>query len=108
LLILAGQVVFADRPPDAVEGFERLAVGLDPPRLHAGAICSRFAWNVRHTSANRITPPLSRARLTPANLTRAIVIVMRLMVRIGLLGDYRRTFWRMAARAALRSHHSPR
>jgi hypothetical protein len=28
LLILAGKVVFADRPPDAVEGFERLAVGV--------------------------------------------------------------------------------
>ena len=66
------------------------------------AIYSRFAWNVWHTYANRITPPLSRARLTPANLRRAIVIVMRLMVRIGLLGDYRRTFWRMAA-PALRS-----
>ena len=60
------------------------------------AIYSRFAWNVRHTYANRITPPLSRARLAPPNLRRAIVIMMRLLVRIGLLGDYRRTFWRMA------------
>src|SRR5689334_5298788 len=28
LLILAGEVVFADGPPEAVQGFERLAVGM--------------------------------------------------------------------------------
>src|SRR6266481_4858755 len=66
------------------------------------AIYHRFARNAQHTYPRRITPPLSRARLTPANLRRAIVIVMRLMVRIGLLGDYRGTFWRMA-RPALRA-----
>jgi hypothetical protein len=33
LLILAGEVVFADRPPDALESFQRLAVRVQ-----------RFAW----------------------------------------------------------------
>jgi hypothetical protein len=28
LLILSGEVVFADCPPDVLEGFERLAVGV--------------------------------------------------------------------------------
>jgi hypothetical protein len=60
------------------------------------AIYRRFLWNARHTYSNRITPPLSRARLNSANLRRAFVILTRLMVRIGLFGDYRRTFWRMA------------
>jgi len=60
------------------------------------AIFRRFAWNARHTYPNRITPPLSRARLNTANWRRAFVIVIKLIVRIGLLGDYRRTFWRMA------------
>jgi hopanoid C-2 methylase len=60
------------------------------------AIYRRFAWNARHTYGNRITPPLSRARLNRANLRRAIVIVTKLLIRIGLFGDYRRTFWRMA------------
>ncbi|MBV9331233.1 MAG: DUF4070 domain-containing protein, partial [Alphaproteobacteria bacterium] len=66
------------------------------------AIYSRFAWNAEHTYANRITPPLSRARLNLANLRRALVIVTRLLVRIGLFGDYRRAFWRMT-RPALRA-----
>jgi hypothetical protein len=35
LLILAGEVVFADRPPNAVEGFERLAVGVQGLTLTA-------------------------------------------------------------------------
>jgi hopanoid C-2 methylase len=60
------------------------------------AIYRRFAWNVEHTYANRITPPLSRGRLNLGNLRRAIIIVMRLLIRVGLLGDYRRSFWRMA------------
>jgi hopanoid C-2 methylase len=60
------------------------------------AIYRRFAGNVQETYPNRITPPLSRARLNPANLRRAIVIIFKLLVRIGIAGDYRRTFWRMA------------
>jgi radical SAM superfamily enzyme YgiQ (UPF0313 family) len=60
------------------------------------AIYHRFAWNAQHTYANRIRPPLSRARVNPANLRRAVVIVIKLLARIGLFGNYRRTFWRMA------------
>jgi hopanoid C-2 methylase len=60
------------------------------------AIYRRFAWNKEHTYENRIAPPLSRARLNPGNLRRAILITFRLVVRIGIFGDYRRIFWRMA------------
>jgi radical SAM superfamily enzyme YgiQ (UPF0313 family) len=60
------------------------------------AIYQRFAWNAKHTYPNRITPPLSRARLNPANLRRAILIITKLLVRVGIFGDYRATFWRMA------------
>jgi hopanoid C-2 methylase len=60
------------------------------------AIYRRFAWNAKHTYAKRIAPPLSRARLSAGNLRRAVIIVTRLLVRVGLLGDYRRTFWQMA------------
>jgi hopanoid C-2 methylase len=60
------------------------------------AIYSRFVWNAQHTYAKRITPPLSRARLNSANLRRAFVILTRLLLRVGIFGDYRRTFWQMA------------
>jgi radical SAM superfamily enzyme YgiQ (UPF0313 family) len=60
------------------------------------AIYRRFAWNKEHTYANRIALPLSRARLNSGNLRRAILITFRLVVRVGIFGDYRRIFWRMA------------
>ena len=60
------------------------------------AIYRRFAWNAEHTYVNRIALPLSRARLNPGNLRRAIGIMARLLVHVGLFGDYRRNFWRMA------------
>lgn len=60
------------------------------------AIYRRFAWNRMHTYPNRISPPLSRARLNPGNLRRALLITFRLVVRIGIFADYRRIFWRMA------------
>jgi radical SAM superfamily enzyme YgiQ (UPF0313 family) len=60
------------------------------------AIYRRFAWNAEHTYPNRITPPLSRARLNPANLRRAFLIILKLLVRVGIFGYYRATFWRMA------------
>jgi hopanoid C-2 methylase len=65
------------------------------------AIYARFGWNLRHTYPNRIAAPPSRARLNRRNLRRAAIILARIVWRVGILGDYRRTFWRFAA-AALR------
>jgi radical SAM superfamily enzyme YgiQ (UPF0313 family) len=60
------------------------------------AIYRRFAWNAEHTYVNRTALPLSRARLNAGNLRRAIGIITRLLVHVGLFADYRRNFWRMA------------
>jgi radical SAM superfamily enzyme YgiQ (UPF0313 family) len=60
------------------------------------AVYGRFARNARHTYPNRIRPPLSRARLSAANLRRGLVILAKIVARIGIAGDYRRVFWRMA------------
>jgi hopanoid C-2 methylase len=60
------------------------------------AIYGRFAWNRRHTYPHRIRPPLTGARVNAANLRRGAVIITKLLWRLGVLGDYRRIFWRMA------------
>ena len=60
------------------------------------AVYDRFAWNSRHTYPNRIRPPLSRARLAPANLRRGLVTLAKIIGKIGIAGNYRRVFWRMA------------
>jgi radical SAM superfamily enzyme YgiQ (UPF0313 family) len=66
------------------------------------ALFERFLWNLRHTYPNRISPPLTRARLNPRNLRRALVMLAKILAEVGLLGDYRAQFWRFAA-AALRA-----
>jgi len=60
------------------------------------AIYRRFAWQIEHTYCHRITPPLSQSRLSPASLRRALVITAKVLMRVGLLADYRRSFWRLA------------
>jgi hopanoid C-2 methylase len=81
------------RPYDEVLEGWRTAIG------HAyapEAIYRRLAWNAEHTYPNRINPPLTRARLNAGNLRRAVVILGRILFRVGLVGDYRRCFWRFA------------
>jgi radical SAM superfamily enzyme YgiQ (UPF0313 family) len=63
------------------------------------AIYRRFDWQMRHTYPNRIRPPLSRARLGAANLRRGIVILAKILFKLGICEDYRGVFWRMASRA---------
>jgi hypothetical protein len=85
-------VVFA-RPYDEVLADWRAAIR----RAYAPeAIYARFAWNTEHTYPNRIQPPLSRARVNLVNLRRGIVMLAKIFAKIGLFGDYRRVFWRMA------------
>jgi hopanoid C-2 methylase len=66
------------------------------------AIYERFLWHLRHTYPNRISPPVTRARLNRRNLRRALTLIGRILWRIGICGNYRRIFWRFAW-AALRA-----
>lgn len=56
----------------------------------------RFAYNVQHTYPNRIKPPLSPARVSKKNIRKGLWILGNLIVRIGVLSNYRQTFWKMA------------
>ena len=68
----------------------------DPERLYA-----RFTHQIEATYANRLATP-GGARLTRANLKRGITLLTNLLIRVGLLADYRRPFWRMAWQAIKR------
>jgi hopanoid C-2 methylase len=85
------------RPYDEVVATWRrcIAYANDPERLF-----SRFHDQVDSTYVNRMIPP-ARGKLNWSNLSRALVLVFRVIVRIGILSDYRKPFWR-AARHALR------
>jgi radical SAM superfamily enzyme YgiQ (UPF0313 family) len=86
------------RPYDEVlETWRRcIAYAYDPERLFA-----RFAHQVEATYANRLKPP-ARGKLTFNNLRSALVLAFNVAVRVGLLADYRRPFWRTARRALRR------
>ena len=60
----------------------------------------RFVHQMDATYAKRIKTPV-RTRLTLSNLRRGLVLGLNIAIRVGILSDYRRAFWR-AAREALR------
>jgi radical SAM superfamily enzyme YgiQ (UPF0313 family) len=85
------------RPYDEVVATWRrcIAYAYDPDRLFA-----RFLHQVDTTYVNRIATP-ARGKLNMNNLRRGLVLAFNVALRVGLLSDYRRSFWR-AARYALR------
>ena len=85
-------IVFARPYEEVLQSWQRSIRHAFAPE----AIYRRFGNNAQYTYPNRITPPLSRARLNAGNLRRAFLIIIKLLLRIGILGDYRRIFWRMA------------
>ncbi|WP_315788990.1 B12-binding domain-containing radical SAM protein [Fischerella sp. JS2] len=56
----------------------------------------RFAHNVEHTYPNRIKVPNSPARTSGANLRKGLTYMVNILLRVGLFGNYRQTFWKMA------------
>jgi hopanoid C-2 methylase len=86
------------RPYDEVVATWRrcIAYAYEPERLFA-----RFAHQIEATYPNRMVGP-ARGKLTINNLRGALVLAFNVVVRVGLLSDYRRPFWRVARRALRR------
>jgi radical SAM superfamily enzyme YgiQ (UPF0313 family) len=87
-------------PYEAVLAAWRRCVGeaYDPEALYR-----RFAHNAEATYPNRLKPD-PRSRLTARNLWQALRIALHLVVRVGILADYRRHFWRVAGRELARGN----
>jgi hopanoid C-2 methylase len=66
------------------------------------ALYARFAHNRRHTFPRRKAFPPNAQRASWRNVVGGFAMLGRIVWRIGVRGDYRRTFWRMAG-PALRS-----
>jgi radical SAM superfamily enzyme YgiQ (UPF0313 family) len=86
------------RPHDEVVAMWRRCVmyAYDPERLFA-----RFAYQVDATFAHRLDVP-ARGKLTIRNLREAVVLAFNLVLWVGLLSNYRRSFWRAAYHALKR------
>jgi len=60
------------------------------------ALYERFTYNIRHTFANRKDVPLSPQRASWSNVAMGFELLGRILWKLGVRGDYRRTFWRFA------------
>jgi hypothetical protein len=60
------------------------------------AVYDRFAHQVAHTFARRRAFPTNSQRASWANVRMGFGILTRLLWKVGVRGDYRRTFWRLA------------
>jgi radical SAM superfamily enzyme YgiQ (UPF0313 family) len=77
----------------------------------------RYEYQCEFTFANRVKVPLSRARLNWPNIKQALVILRNVFWKVGVLGPYRKVFWKFALKrlrrgdiegllsAALVGHH---
>lgn len=65
-----------------------IAETYEPERLFG-----RFIHQINATYPNRIKVP-ARGQLTLQNLRRGLTLALNLAVRVGVLADYRRVFWR--------------
>jgi hopanoid C-2 methylase len=59
------------------------------------ALYRRFQHQIEHTYPNRFDPGALR-RVERGDIAHGLAILGRLLWRVGVLSDYRRTFWRMA------------
>lgn len=56
----------------------------------------RFAYQCQHTYPNRLKVSNSSARTSPANIRKGLTMLSNILFQVGVLGNYRRTFWDMA------------
>jgi hopanoid C-2 methylase len=54
----------------------------------------RYQYQSENIWPNRIPKPLSKARLSPTNIRRALVMLAKIFWTLGVRADYRRTFWK--------------
>jgi radical SAM superfamily enzyme YgiQ (UPF0313 family) len=86
-------------PEETVIGMWRRAIGA---AYAPEAIYRRFAHNLTHTFARRPAYPRNPQRTSRRNVASGLALLGRIVWRIGVRGDYRRTFWRVAGTALRR------
>src|SRR2546430_15278541 len=68
-----------------------------PPRSTLFPYTTLFrSHNIAHTFSRRKDYPTNPQRASWANVRMGLGLLARVIWRVGLLGEYRRTFWRLA------------
>ncbi len=80
-------------PYDQVIGSWRKCMELAylPEKLYA-----RYQYQVDFTYANRLKVPVTPQQKTWANIKRGLIMLRNIFWKVGVLGDYRKVFWKFA------------
>jgi radical SAM superfamily enzyme YgiQ (UPF0313 family) len=86
-------------PYDQVVEMWRRCMGAayEPARL-----LERYEYQIRETYPNQIKRPASRQQLTWPNIRLGLVMLRNIFWKVGILGDYKRVFWKFALRRLAR------
>ena len=68
-----------------------MGVAYEPEKVFA-----RFQYQCDHTYPNRVKMPVPDEMKTWANIKRGLVMMRNIFWKVGVLGDYRRVFWKFA------------
>jgi hopanoid C-2 methylase len=68
-----------------------MEVAYQPEKLYA-----RYQYQCDFTYANRLKLPVTAEQKSWANIKRGLIMLRNIFWKIGVLGDYRRVFWKFA------------
>jgi hypothetical protein len=68
-----------------------MEVAYEPKKLFA-----RYLHQCNYTYANRIKVPVSPEMKSWANIRRGLIMLRNIFWKVGVLGDYKRVFWKFA------------
>lgn len=72
-----------------------------------GNLFTRYEHQMRATRPHRKRRPWSRQRLSPRNIAKGLIILLRLIWIVGIRGDYKRYFWIFTLRRLTRGQIEP-
>jgi radical SAM superfamily enzyme YgiQ (UPF0313 family) len=67
-----------------------------------GKLLRRYDYQIRETYPKQIKRPTPRQQLTWPNIKLGVVMLRNIFWKIGVLGDYKREFWKFALRRLAR------
>jgi radical SAM superfamily enzyme YgiQ (UPF0313 family) len=68
-----------------------MEIAFQPEKLFA-----RFQHQVDFTYANQIKPPVTAQQRSWSNIKRGLIMLRNIFWQVGVLGDYRKVFWKFA------------
>jgi radical SAM superfamily enzyme YgiQ (UPF0313 family) len=89
---LESNVKFLMPYDEVISGYKRcMEVAYEPSKLFA-----RYLYQCEYTSKNRLKVPISPEMKSWKNIKRALIMLRNIFWKVGVLGNYRRVFWKFA------------